>query len=76
MAFRKTVLAKAADLLEHPLGKLSRNSLRLHARDQPLAVALHPSGAMPRRHIAPQLIGLARRVIRHHHGKPHHLLLE
>src|SRR6266850_2155147 len=42
MAFRETVLAEAADLLENPLGKLCGYPLCLHARDQLLVMALHP----------------------------------
>ena len=76
MAFGKTVLAEAADLLEDALGEFGGDALRLHARDQPLAVALDPSGAMPRRHVAAQLVGFARRIVGGDHRQAHHLFLK
>jgi len=47
VTFRKAVLAEAFDLFKDSLGKLRGYSLSLHAGNQPLAMALHPSGAMP-----------------------------
>ena len=76
MALGKAVFAEAADLLEHALGELARDALCLHARDQPLAVLLDAARAAPRRHVAAQLIGLARRVVGGDDREPHHLLLE
>src|ERR1044071_10313924 len=69
VAFWKPIFAEAADLLEHALGELWGDALGLHARSQPLAMTLHPSAAVPRRHVAAQLICFSRRVIRHHHRK-------
>src|ERR1051325_996797 len=76
MAFRKTIFAEAANLLDYALGECGGDALRLHACDQPFAVALHSSSAMPRRHVAAQLIGFSGSVIRHDHRQPHHLFLE
>ena len=76
VAFWKTVLAETANLLEDPFGEFRRDSLRLHARDEPFVMTLHAPGAVPCGHVAPQLIRLARRIVRGDHRKPHHLLLK
>ena len=76
MALRKAVVAESADLLEHPLGELPGDPLRHHAGHQPIAVPVDPPGAMPCRHVAAELIGLARRVVGRHHRELHHLLLK
>ena len=76
MTLRKPVLSEAADLVEHPLGELARDALRQHAGHQPVAVPLDASAAAPRRHVAPELVRLARRVVGRHHRQLHHLLLE
>ena len=76
MAFGKAVVSEPADLLEHPLGELPGDPLGHHACHQPVAVPVDPPGAMPRRHVAAKLIGLARRVVGRHHRELHHLLLK
>ena len=53
-----------------------RVSLGRHARNQPLFVRPEPAFALPRRHRAAQLIGLARRVIGGDDRELHHLLLK
>src|SRR5262249_31325645 len=57
MTFGKTVFTKAPNLFKDTLGKLRLNPFGLHAIDEPLAVPLHSSGAVPGGHIAPKLIG-------------------
>src|SRR5262245_35607901 len=76
MAFGKAIFAKAANLLKDSFGKLRSNPLCLHACDQPFTMALHPSGAMPRGHVAPKLVRLTRRVVCSDHCQTHNLLLE
>src|SRR4029077_14639945 len=76
VAFRKTVLAEAANLLENSFGELGSDPLCLHARDQPLVMTLHPSSAMPCCHVAPKLVRLPRSVICSNHCQTHNLFLE
>ena len=76
VALGEAVLPEPADLVEDPLGELAGNALRFHAGHQPLAVALDAPAAVPRRHVAAELVRLARRVVGRHHRQPHHLLLE
>src|SRR5262245_9952287 len=51
VTFRKAVLPEAFDLFKDSLGKLWSYTLGLHPGYQALAMAFHPSGAMPGRHI-------------------------
>jgi hypothetical protein len=47
-----------------------------HACHQALLVPLEPAASSPCRHVAPQLVRFARRVVRGHHGELHHLFLK
>ena len=76
VALRKAVLAEALDLLEDALGELGRVALLDHAADQPVVERLEPAAALPRRHRAAQLVGLAGREVGREHRDLHHLLLE
>ena len=76
MRFRKAVFPEAEYLLEDLLRELFGVAAREHAVDQSPLERLQPALAPPRRHRAPQLIGLAGSEARGHHGELHHLLLE
>src|SRR5262245_56273408 len=76
MTFGKAVLTETFDLLKDSLGKLRGYSLFLHPGYQAFAMAFHPSGAMPCRHISPKLVGFAGCVIRRYYRELHHLFLE
>ncbi len=76
MALGEAVLAEPADLLEDLLGECFRDAFFGHAAKKPLSVPLDPPRAAPGGHVATKLVGLARGVIRRHHGQADHLLLE
>ena len=76
MALGEAVLAEALHLLEDVLGELGVVALLDHPADEPVVKVLEPAMALPRRHRAPQLIGLAGREIGGDHRDLHHLLLE
>ena len=76
MTFGKTIFAEAANLLEDAFGKFHGDAFCLHACDQSFAMALHSTGAVPRRHVTAELVRLAWSIIGGHHGKAHHLLLK
>src|SRR5215510_9698289 len=76
MTFRKAVLTEAFDLLKDSFGKLRSYSLGLHSRYQTFTMALHPSGAVPCRHIPAQLIGFTGCIVRRYHRELHDLFLE
>ena len=77
VALREAVFAEALDLLEDALGELARVALLDHAADQPLrGTAPRPPLALPGRHRAAQLVGLAGREVGGEHRDLHHLLLE
>ena len=76
MALGEPVLPEAANLAEHPLGELGGDALGRHPADEPVVVALDAPAAPPRRHVAPQLVGLAGGVVGRDHRELHHLLLE
>jgi hypothetical protein len=60
VALGKAVLAKAADLLEDPLGEfLAAMPFFIMRVDEALAVLLDAAATSPRGHVAPQLIRLA-----------------
>src|SRR5690606_5921478 len=72
----KAVLAKAPNLREHTLGKLLRDAALDHARHELVVVLFDAPGAAPGRHVTPQLIGLAWRVVGGEHRQLHDLLLK
>ena len=76
MALREAIFAEALDLVEAALGKAALITALDHAGDHLLLEP--PDGAAPLegRHRLAQLVELARREIRRHHGKLHRLLLE
>src|SRR5215472_13842047 len=76
MRLRKTVLAKAEDLLIDLARELLVVAVPAHALDQSLLKGLQSALALPRRHRAAQLIGFAGREVRRDDRELHHLLLE
>ena len=76
MAFRKTIFAKAFDLLEDALGKFQRIALLDHPPDQPLIKWTQTTLALPRGHCPAQAVGLARGKVGCQYRQLHHLLLE
>ena len=74
--FRKAVLAEAQDLAGRSPRRTPRYSRCAHPALQPFLELLQAAGALPRRHRAPQPVGLARREVGRDHGELHHLLLE
>jgi hypothetical protein len=73
---RKAVLAEAEDLPVDAVGELRGDAVPAHAVDELLLEGLEAALALPRRHRAAQLVGLARGEARRHHRELHHLLLE
>ena len=59
MAFREAVLAKALNLLKQLIRKFLGVAVAQHARDQPVIEMMNAAFALPRRHGAAQLVGLA-----------------
>ena len=76
VTLREPILAEPADLLENPLGEFRRDALLDHARDEPVVMLLDSPLDAPRRHVAPQLVGLARRVIGRDDRELHDLFLK
>src|SRR6266567_9496258 len=76
MRLGKTVFAEAQDLLIDLSRERFVVAALAHADDQTLLEMLEPALAFPRRHRAPQLVGLARREAGGDNGELHHLLLE
>ena len=74
--FRETVLAEALNLLVDPLGKFLRQTVGLHPGQELHAKLIDHARPPPGRHRAAELVGLARREARRHHGQPHRLLLK
>ena len=76
MGLWKSILAKAANLLEYLLGKCLRVSLGEHAGNQSLTQGIDHTGPTPSSHRAAELIGLARRKSCRHNSQSHCLLLK
>ena len=76
MGLGKTIAAKALDLLEDLRREFLAVAPARHALEQALAMGLQPAMALPGRHGATQLVGLAGGVVGRHYRDLHHLLLE
>ena len=76
MGLGEAVFAETLDLLEDPLGEFLVVAAFEHAPDEFLLEVLEPSAPAPGRHGAAQLVRLAGRESRRHHGEFDHLLLE
>ena len=76
VAFRKTVFAKAFNLLEDAFGKCRLIPALNHPADQPVVKALDTALSLPRGHRAAQIIGLTGGKVSRDHGNLHHLLLK
>ena len=76
MGLREAVFAEAQDLPEDRLRERRLVAARDHAVDDRTRVLLDAALATPRRHRAPQPVGLARREAGRDHRDLHHLLLE
>ena len=74
--FREAVGAEALDLLEHLRGELAGVAALAHAVEDARLEVLDAAAALPRRHRAPQLVGLARGEAGGDDRQLHHLLLE
>ncbi len=76
MAFRKSVTAKALQLLEGLLGVIPLIAIGDHAGDQLVAEFRDAARMFEGRHAPSELVGLARREARAFDGDAHRLLLE
>ena len=76
MRFRKTVFAKAADLLEDALEIAFLVTIRQHAVADAVVEGFEAALAFPRSHRTTQFIGLAWRETGHDLDQLHHLFLE
>src|SRR5690554_3646733 len=76
VALGEAVLTKAADLREYLLSEFGCDAVLYHPREEALAVGFDPAVSSKGGHIAAQLVGLARRIIRDLDGELHHLLLK
>src|SRR5437773_4979165 len=76
MRFGDTLLPETFNLLIDLLGELHIDAARLHSGNELFAKRLQSAFALPGRHGAAQLIGLAGREARRDHGELHYLLLK
>src|SRR5690554_4856793 len=61
---------------EYLLSECGSDAVLYHPREEALAVGFDPAVSSKGGHIAAQLVGLARRIIRDLDGELHHLLLK
>ena len=76
VGLRETVVSKALDLIEDPLGEFRQITALGHARLQAAFEAFQPSPPLPGCHGPAQMIRFARRKACRHHGDLHDLFLE
>src|SRR5438552_1376096 len=74
--FGKAVFAKTVNLSIELLAELDADAPRDEAFDELMVMALEAAVLLPRRHVAAELIGLARRISRADHRDLHHLFLK